>query len=872
MSETRTISLQTNFNGLIYLLADGLYSTSDIFARELIQNAHDGIVRRQALEKTDSYHGMISVTYDIQEHTITFSDNGIGMDEHDIIKFLSVIGSTGSGTKREELEAAFADALIGRFGIGILSSFLVANKVCVRTKKLGSQEAFQWINTGSTECTISPIQKEKTGTSVILYLNSKFDYLLDAKKLSEIIIRYCDLINVPIMLNNSGPINAVYAPWDQEYSSPEQERNSYMDFIKRHYPNMYIDVFPIKINKQAENRTYRANGVLFITNKKFNNTASVGTLDIYIRKMLVKTSDTILLPSWAKFTRGIIDSPDLKPTAGRDNINQDSTAFHVLQTELGNQIIERLTYLAEHQPDKFEFINISHHDHLKGMAMNNNDFLNKIEKLLLFSTNHGPLTLSQYLPKNPMLNGLSPIYYFTHYDSAAQYYRMADENGICIINAGGRYDKDLLEKYGQKHPETILKKLNVLDSGILFEELSQEERAAYRPLETALVNYLNDNLNMNVVPSTKRYVPAAVPALIIETEMDEIERDIQQLMNTSNVYENFGSAFRELTKRFNKKPTHITLNGNNRLIQLLSQSGTILPKKDMQNMLELLYMNAILYSHRLTEQDMNHVHDSVVRLMTQMTETLDKNMRLNQQLEYFRNEKLSQSSESKTAFSDHICLFMMTPFDKSYQIVEDAVRQIFEQAPFYFEVRLARDYYRANDLVKNVREHIASAHGFIAEISELNPNVMMEVGSVLISGDTRPVFALRDNNSQSSVPADFGALLRFSYSRNSSSAEDIAAQIQSQFFTNGRLANAALENLLHARKKHFLSSTLLKGLPNFRLSDTFIRNLCKKYTTIDDFIDADKENLKEVGNDTQLLEWIQTLLKDMIKKEKKNGR
>lgn len=103
MSETRTITMKTNFEGLIRLLADGLYSTSDIFVRELIQNGHDSIVRREAL-KESFYQGEISITYDSSEKSITFADNGIGMDESDIENFLSVIGSTGTGISKGELE------------------------------------------------------------------------------------------------------------------------------------------------------------------------------------------------------------------------------------------------------------------------------------------------------------------------------------------------------------------------------------------------------------------------------------------------------------------------------------------------------------------------------------------------------------------------------------------------------------------------------------------------------------------------------------------------------------------------------------------------------------------------------------------------
>lgn len=202
MSETRTITMKTNFEGLIRLLADGLYSTSDIFVRELIQNGHDSIVRREAL-KESFYQGEISITYDSSEKSITFADNGIGMDESDIENFLSVIGSTGTGISKGELEDMFSEELIGQFGIGMLSSFLVASKVCVQTHKVNSDTAYQWVNYGSTECELSLIDRKEVGTAVTVFVRPDFTYLLDRQKLEEIIRRYCDFISVPVKINGT---------------------------------------------------------------------------------------------------------------------------------------------------------------------------------------------------------------------------------------------------------------------------------------------------------------------------------------------------------------------------------------------------------------------------------------------------------------------------------------------------------------------------------------------------------------------------------------------------------------------------------------------------------------------------------------------
>ena len=868
MSETRTITMKTNFEGLIRLLADGLYSTSDIFVRELIQNGHDSIVRREAL-KESFYQGEISITYDSSEKSITFADNGIGMDESDIENFLSVIGSTGTGISKGELEDMFSEELIGQFGIGMLSSFLVASKVCVQTHKVNSDTAYQWVNYGSTECELSLIDRKEVGTAVTVFVRPDFTYLLDRQKLEEIIRRYCDFISVPVKINGTGPVNAIFAPWDKEYQTAEQEMDTYSTFVNRRFPDMSMDVFPININKQVEGKDYRAQGVLYISNQHLAGLNSTGTLDIFVRKMLVKEGDTSLLPTWAKFVRGVVDSPDLSPTAGRDNINQENTAFKVIQAELGVKIIERLEYLAENRLDKFSYINQWHHDHLKGMAMVNEDFFSQVADLLLFETNQGDVSLQRYIPMNPLIEGRNPIYYFSHYDSAAQYYRMANEKGLVVINAGRNYDEELLEKYGEHHPEVTLEKLNVLDKGIFFDELSAEERLQFRRLEERMSYHLNHDLGLNIVLNTKLYAPKAVPAVIIETEVSKTDRELQDLLNTPSLRMNFGDAFRSIQERIHNRPVQLALNGRNTLIQLLSKAN--LDSVVTSTVMTLLYNNALIYSHRLDERNMSIVHDNVAQIMTMLIETQHENLDLRDELLKLRKDMQVKNASNIVNGSKHILMFMITPFADEYRSVELAVRRVFEQAPFCFEVCLARDKYNADTLVENVKSHIAAAQCFIAEISDLNPNVMMEVGGILMSGDKRPVFALWDTHSTLRKPADFGDRLTFSYSGRSSSPDELVNEITSHLIEGGRIKNARIEELIRRRKELYLSHTLLSGLTEIHLNDSQRASICNKFKTVDSYVSAKEDVLSTLGVNMHILLGLQDELKKVIEECRRYG-
>ena len=887
MENQRTIQMTTNFEGLIHLLADGLYSTSDIFVRELIQNGHDGIIRRQAEMNDPGFQGSISVDFDRASRTITFTDNGIGMNEEEIEKFLSVIGSTGTGTQREELEQRFSDELIGQFGIGLLSSFLVAEKVDVLTRRLNSDKAFLWSNSGSTECILRyDVTRPDTGSAVTVYLRPEFNYLLDRAKLEEIIVRYCDFITVPIRINGGEHVNAIYAPWDKHYNSKEQEIDSYEEFVNRRFPDMSMDVFPVKIDAEAAGKSVQARGVLYISNRRLAGLNSTGVADIFVRKMLVKEGDASLLPTWAKFVRGVIDSPDLRPTAGRDNVNQEDPAFKAIQTALGDVIVDRLAYLAEHRPDKFAYINQWHHDNLKGMAMVNDEFFDRAADLLLFETNYekndGLLSLRQYLSKNPLLeDGRVPIYYFAYYDSAAQYYRMAAEKGLTVINAGRNFDEELLEKYGKKYPETVaLEKLDVLDKGVFFEELAEDEREKYRPIERALTESLT-TARRNLVVTTKRFTPVEIPAVIIESEVEKTDRELEALLSAPKMRENFGDIFSSVRRRIRERPIQLALNANSYLIELLSKYGDKLAREEAGSVLTTLYNNALLYSHRLDEKNRSLVHDGVTALMIRLLQLMDEKAALHSQLEQERAASIQRKQENSTRDAqkpDYIRLFMMTPFAESYKPVEDALRKVFEQKPFWFEVRLARDYYDAGTLVKNVQTQIASSHGFLAEISELSPNVMMEAGAVLMSGDKRPMFVIRAKDGKK-PPVDFGDLLTFSYASREAGADAIAEEIKKQIFTDGRLSNADFRKLCAERDengmKRFLSRALLESLSaNYiQLKSADIEKICKAYATVEAFLEADDAALSALKTNAPmfLLKGAQEELRKQTQEESHGG-
>lgn len=848
-----TFQMKTRFEGLIKLLAEGLYSVPDIFVRELIQNAHDSIVRRKAVEP--DLAGRIDVQYNTVDRTISFTDNGIGMDIQDIREFLSVIGSTGTGLARTE-GGKLAYELIGQFGIGMLSAFVVADKVYVDTKKMENDNAFQWRNAGSEDCELYSSNYHTTGSMVTVFLRANYTYYLSEAKLREIIIRYCDFISFPIYLNGLGPINSITAPWNRTYVTTDAEHDAYYDFINRRFSDISLDVFPFEFKEP-----YQARGILYISDRRVADINTGGLLDIFVRNMLVKQADASLLPHWAKFVRGVIDSPDLKPTAARDNIQTTDPSFITLQQKLGEAIVERLKYLAKSQPKRFETINEWHHYHLKGMALYDDSFFRAVSDLLLYDTNKGKMTLKDYLPKNDALpSGKAPIYFFSYHDSAAQYFRMADAKGLTVIDAGDRFDEEVLKKYaGENSSKVELTQFDVMSDGILFEPISKEDALRYQELEQRFT-YMLTLHGLNVRVDVKRFLPADIPAVIVESPRTKAEEDLHAFLTNPQIRMGIEDTWDEVLKTQRRKTRLLALNVGHPLIDgLTAVADNYLLEKTMLS----IYNNAMLYAHRMDPENMTIVHQSMVSMMESAVEGYRQCQEMEKKLEESREWNLNQRTDWERP--DHIRVFLITPYAEEYKKVERALRRVLEDAPYFFEVRLARDYtHSGGGLVDDLQKHIGESHAFFADITGLNPNVMMEVGAIRLTRDPRPLLVLKTDEQKTDRLGDLGDKLWISYGSLDDSEEDIRSRIQDSLYQDGEFRREDIQSLLRQQKQRYLAVSLLKDL-DIKLNDAQIGTIRQHYTTVEALLTVDAKTLEHtLRMDDWQVKGLQSQLKKRI--------
>src|SRR6266446_4564671 len=385
--ESTRYEIKIDLQGLIRLLAKNLYAESDVFVRELIQNAHDSIKRRSLLEP-NAPPGIIRIRTDREAGTITVFDNGSGLTEQEVHDYLATIGRSGTAEFRQELLQKGRQAevtLIGQFGIGLLSAFVVAYKVEVETLSVQPDNpAWYWISEGQKDYELRRGTRKDTGTTVILHISDNYRDMLNPEELRKAIKKYADFIPYQIFLNDEGaPANAVNAPWHLSFASERERRQEYRVFVDRRFPDYILEVIPVELKTP-----YRVDGALYISDRHVPDLNTTGMLDIYQARMFVTSNNRDMLPGWAKFVRGVIDSPDLTPTAARDAIQLDATARQI-KDALGEVVVEHLKKMAERDPLRFERIMEWHSYHVKGMAVAYGEFFDAMADLVAVETKRG---------------------------------------------------------------------------------------------------------------------------------------------------------------------------------------------------------------------------------------------------------------------------------------------------------------------------------------------------------------------------------------------------------------------------------------------------------------------------------------------------
>lgn len=391
-----------NLHGLMQVLSKHLYSTPIVALRELVQNAHDAIVRRR-LEETDStFIPEIRVTGNPQNKTITIYDVGAGLTKQEIHEFLATVGIGYTRQLRQEDDET---GLIGMFGLGFLSSFVLAQQVVVHTTSWKTPQE-GWVyrsDNGETYRIESAIPREP-GFTVTLKLKDEFSYLADNPLLETLLGRYCVLMREPLFVGQSETaVNHLAPPWRQNRDSavalhPGLRQKQNIEFASR-FERTFTPICTIDITPSGKSD---AVGILWIQDGATYGTSDNRNLSLFLRGMLLDDQAHDLLPLWAGFVGGVVESNILTPTANREDLQRDD-AYFATQHALAEGLIKGLGELAKNQPAIWRRVLLRHNEALLGAAICDERLFDLLKDDLLIPTSKGDVPVSHLRQQNTLL-------------------------------------------------------------------------------------------------------------------------------------------------------------------------------------------------------------------------------------------------------------------------------------------------------------------------------------------------------------------------------------------------------------------------------------------------------------------------------------
>ncbi len=366
----QTQNFEADVSRLLHLMVHSVYSDRDICVRELVSNAADACekLRYESLARPELIEGggpfAITITVDAKDKTLTFADNGIGMSRGDLVDALGTIARSGTrafldriAIESADKEKAEANSLIGQFGIGFYSSFMVADEVVVETRRAGETEAWRWSSDGKGSYTVAPLPIDaapQRGTRVTLHLNAESEDYAEAGRIEGIVREHSGAVPIPIdVIEEPGKeprrIADGAALWAKAKSdiTPEQ----YAEFY-RSLSGQY-DEPASTLHWRAEGR-HEYTVLAFIPGSRpfdLFDPSRKGRNKLYVRRVLI-TENADLLPGWLRFVRLVVDSADLPLNVSREMI-QESAVFTAIRKGVTNRVVQELGKLAENEPEKF---------------------------------------------------------------------------------------------------------------------------------------------------------------------------------------------------------------------------------------------------------------------------------------------------------------------------------------------------------------------------------------------------------------------------------------------------------------------------------------------------------------------------------------
>ncbi len=593
------ISVETNH--IFPIIKKWLYSEKDIFLREIVSNATDAITKLKRLSSLGQYDGgdekySVKVTLDKDAKTLTVSDNGIGMTEEELEKYICSIALSGALDFIQKYEDQNQNnGIIGHFGLGFYSSFMVSDTVEIITKSYTGESAVHWTCNGAGEYEIESCERDGHGTDVIMHISEEENEYLDKYKIREILDKYCSFMSVDIFFKDEDssedkkeeaeddkPINNTSPLWLKNPSDCTDEE--YNEFYKKVFGDYRDPLFHIHINAD-----YPLNfkGILYFPKRTNEYESYEGQIKLFYNQVFVADDIKDVIPDYLLMLKGVLDCPELPLNVSRSYL-QDNAYIKKVASHIVKKVADKLCSMCQNDRDKYEEIWRELKLFVEYASLRDRKFHDRVKQSYLLELCDGKfMTVEEYL-KDCEETHKDIVYYATDKELQAQYISMFESQGSKIALFNHQLDTQYIGMCENADDKVKFKRI---DSDVA-DMLKSDENAAENEELTKLFREVSGNEKLNV--SFQALKDEKVPALITLSEESRRMDDMMKMYAGMGM--NVGDG---------QFPTEYTLvvNSKSPLIARLSEIGRDDPEKS-KLMASEIYKLSVLAQRRMTSDEL----------------------------------------------------------------------------------------------------------------------------------------------------------------------------------------------------------------------------------------------------------------------------
>jgi len=527
--------IQISSENMMPIIKKWLYSDKDIFLREIVANGIDAITKHKKLadmgeaEKSNEDY-KVCVYLDEGAKTLTIEDNGIGMTADEVEKYITQVAFSGANDFLQQYEKASGDGIIGHFGLGFYSAYMVSDNVEIYTKSYKDSPAVHWESDGNSTYVISETEKTTRGTKIVLHIAEGEEEFLKEYRMRELLRKYCSFMPFDVYLNPKGdetdkPINNKTPLYMKDPKECTEEE--YKDFYRETFMDYSEPLFWIHLNMEYP---FRLKGILYFPQvKKQEIQLEKGQVKLYCNQVFIADNIKEVIPEFLMLLNGVIDCPDIPLNVSRSFLQNDSQVQKISK-HITKKVADKLTSLFNNDKKHYEECWKDVSTFIKFGCMKEETFYDKVKDIIVFKNLSGEYkSLNEYLgaeiTEEDAKNGVQPqaIYYVTDEAQQAQYISMFKDAGLDAIFCNTFIDTHFVSFLEYKNPRRCkFVRIDADIDGALKGEGSISEQESKELIEIFKKHLVNQSIEVKV----ERFKSGKIPAVI---NVDEFARRMSEM-------------------------------------------------------------------------------------------------------------------------------------------------------------------------------------------------------------------------------------------------------------------------------------------------------------------------------------------------------